>query len=161
MNADMPQMIASQYGTATTGGMVGFTGLAGCDGIEETTTELRRAHAIQQDARLFSFFQNVQPSTKHTQPMSQRRIVQVFIADAEPSVPLEHALLHKTEPAFSDSTDQELYFEIPVAELLKAHNEKRKKWLDKDATRKAGKDVFLEPVKIRDLKMVVVTIAQF
>lgn len=93
--------------------------------------------------------------------MSNRRIVQVFIADADQNVPLEHALLHKTEPAFTDSTDQELYFELPVAELLKAHNEKRKAWPDKDATRKSGKDVFLEPIKIRDLKMVVVTIAQF
>lgn len=93
--------------------------------------------------------------------MSQRRIVQVFIADADQNVPLTNALLHKTEPAFTDSSDQELYFEIPVVELLKAHNEKRKTWLDKDASRKSGKDVFLEPIRVRDLKMVVVTIAQF
>ncbi len=93
--------------------------------------------------------------------MSSRRIVQVFIADPDINVPLDDALLHKSEPKFTDATDQELYFEVPIVELLKAHNEKRKAWLDKDATRKAGKDVFLEPAKIRDLKMVVVNVAQF
>jgi len=93
--------------------------------------------------------------------MSTRRIVQVFIADPDINVPLESALLFKSEPKFTDATDQELYFEVPITDLLKAHNEKRKTWLDKDASRKAGKDIALEPAKIRDLKMVVVNIAQF
>lgn len=102
-------------------------------------------------------------TTQYTMPNpTQRRIVQVFIADTDPNVPLEHALIYSNpSPHFTDATDQELYFEIPIVELLKEHNEKRKTWLDKDATKKSGKDVFLEPAKIRDLRMVVVNIAQF
>ncbi len=92
---------------------------------------------------------------------STRRIVQVFIADPDINVPLDAALLYKSEPKFTDATDQELYFEVPIVTLLEAHNSKRKTWLDKDASRKAGKDVLLDPAKIRDLKMVVVNIAQF
>ncbi len=99
--------------------------------------------------------------TETTMPTQNRRIVQVFIADPDINVPLDAALLYKSEPKFTDATDQELYFEVPIVALLKGHNEKRTTWLDKDASRKAGKDVLLEPAKIRDLKMVVVNIAQF
>lgn len=93
--------------------------------------------------------------------MSNRRIVQVFIADPDINVPLDSALIYKSEPKFTDASDQELYFEVPIVELLKVHNEKRGKWQDKEATKKSGREVFLEPAKIRDLKMVVVNIAQF
>jgi len=33
--------------------------------------------------------------------------------------------------------------------------------LTREASKRAGKDVFLDPARIRDLKMVVVTVAQF
>lgn len=90
-----------------------------------------------------------------------RRIVQVFIADPNENVPLDAAVLFKGEQKLTESTDQELYFELPIADTLAKHNEKRAKWLDKEATKRSGKDVFLDPAKIRELKMVVVTIAQF
>ena len=85
-----------------------------------------------------------------------RRYVQVFIADPNENIPLEESVLFKGEQKLTDLTDTEL-----ISETLKAHNEKRVKWIDKEATKRAGKDVMLDPVKIRDLKMVVVTIAQF
>ena len=90
-----------------------------------------------------------------------RRIVQVFIADTTEDIPLENGLLHQGEPKFTDLTDEELFFEIGMKELLDAHNEIREKTLDKKATKKSGRDVYLEPARIRDLKMVVVDIAVF
>ena len=109
--------------------------------------------------------QLVEPSTnlKYT-PMSQssiRRIVKVFIADPNENVPLGNCVLFAGEEKFTDATDTELFFEVPITDLLVAHNLARVKWADKEATKRSGKDVFLDPVKIRDLKMVVVTIAQF
>lgn len=92
---------------------------------------------------------------------TQRRYVQVFIADPNENVPLEESVLYKGDQKLTDLTDTELFFEVPIAETLKAHNEKRVKWLDKEASKRAGKDVTLDAVKIRDLKMVVVTIAAF
>lgn len=95
------------------------------------------------------------------EPMSNRRIVQVFIADIDPNVPLDKAVIYSGDRKLTDLTDPELFFEIAITELLKKHNEERVKWLDKEATRKAGRDMFLEPVRIKDLRMVVVDIAKF
>jgi len=156
---DMPQITSSSYGSSSTAPM----GLwPDSDLLEEAQAQWNpyaRAHnALPAVLNL----PTPQPTTDATMPnTTPRRLVQVFIADTDSNVPLESALLYKGEPQFTDSTDQELYFEIPVSALLGAHNEKRKGWLDKEATRKAGKDIFLEPAKIRDLKMVVVTIAAF
>jgi len=94
-------------------------------------------------------------------PNATRRIVQVFVADPNENVPLEHSVLFKGDQKLTDLTDTELYFEVPMQEVLKSHNDKRVQFLDKEASKRAGKDILLEPVKIRDLKMVVVTIAQF
>lgn len=101
---------------------------------------------------------------KQTETMDNnitRRFVQVFIADPNINVPLDESVLFKGEQKLTDLTDTELFFEVPIAETLKAHNDKRIKWTDKEASKRAGKDVFLDPVRIRELKMVVVTIAQF
>jgi hypothetical protein len=89
---------------------------------------------------------------------SPRRYVQVIIADVNENIPLDQCLLYKGEPKLTDATDQELYFEIDVKNLLDKHNEKRIKYHDKKVKERTE---FLEPAKIRDLKMVVVNIAQF
>ena len=93
--------------------------------------------------------------------MVSRRIVQVFVADTDEDIPMERALLWEGKPKFTDLTDQELYFELNLKSLLDAHNEYRVTCLDKEASKTTGRDVHLEPVKIRDLKMVVVEIAKF
>ena len=90
-----------------------------------------------------------------------RRIVQVFIADPNDNVPLTDSLLYKGDQKLTDATDQELFYEVPIIDILKAHNEKRVKMIDKEVSKKAGKDIFLEPAKIRDLKMIITNIAQF
>lgn len=94
-------------------------------------------------------------------PNPSRRIVQVFIADTNENVPLDKSVLYTGEQKLTDLNDQELFFELPIAERLNAHNEMRVKMVDKESTKRAGKDVFLDPAKIRDLRMIVCTIAQF
>lgn len=117
---------------------------------------------IPQNRLMNQLFPQQHQQQETTMPTNtSRRFVQVFIADPNENVPLEESVLFKGDQKLTDLTDTELFFEVPIAETLKAHNEKRVKWLDKDASKKAGKDVLLDPVKIRDLKMVVVTIAQF
>lgn len=95
-------------------------------------------------------------------PMSNRRIVQVFIADPNDNVPLEKSILHQDEkPHLTDLTDQELFFEIDIKNALDKHNEYRVTLTDKEASKGKNNDVKLEKAKIRDLKMTVVTVAQF
>lgn len=94
---------------------------------------------------------------KEEVPMSERRLVRVLMIDPHESVPTESALLYDSKELFTDKTNQELFFDIPIAEILKTHNEARTKIIDK-----AVKDrtQYLEPVRIRDLRMLVVDIAK-
>ena len=90
--------------------------------------------------------------------MAARRLVQVFIADPNENVPLDQSLLYGGAQKLTDATDQELFFEIDINMILKAHNEKRIKIVDKKIKERIE---YLEPAKIRDLKMVVVNVAGF
>lgn len=92
--------------------------------------------------------------------MSTLRIVRVYIADPNENLPVEKRLLYTGQEQTTDLTDQELFFEVPIQELLKTHNEVRAKTRDKEVSSKDD-PVYLEPVRIRDLKMIVLTIAQF
>lgn len=94
------------------------------------------------------------------QPMSAR-IVKVFIADSNENLPLEKRVIYSGEEKLTDLTDQELFFEVPIADLLAKHNEVRAATVDKKQAEKFGRDIFLEPARIRDLKMVVVNVAAF
>lgn len=89
------------------------------------------------------------------------RIVKVFIADTDENIPLEKRVLYSGTEKLTDLTDQELFFEVPIANLLDAHNKMRATTIDKKQSDKFGRDIKLEPARIRDLKMVVVTVAQF
>lgn len=92
-------------------------------------------------------------------PMAARRLVQVFIADPNENIPLESSLLYSGEQKFTDATDQELFFEIDINSILKKYNaDVRTKAVDKKVK---DRTEYLEPAKIRDLKMVVVKIAEF
>ena len=87
-----------------------------------------------------------------------RRLVQVFIADPNENVPLKQCLLYSGEQQVTDLTDQELFFEIDLKVILEKHNAERVKMLDRSIKERSE---YLEPARIRDLKMTVVTIAQF
>jgi hypothetical protein len=99
------------------------------------------------------------PNQKET-PMSDptRRLVQVFIADSDENVPLENSLLYTGGQKLTDLTDQELFFEIDIKSILAEHNAKRVTFINKKVKERTEQ---LEPARIRDLKMVVVTVAGF
>ena len=102
-----------------------------------------------------------QESYKEEESMNVRRIVRVFIIDPDQNIPLEKALLYESDEFLTDATNQELFYEVPIKELLGQHNKYRTTVLDKEATKRLGKETYLEPIRIRDLKMVVVDIAVF
>lgn len=87
-----------------------------------------------------------------------RRLVQVFIADPDDAVPLESSLLYTGDQKLTDATDQELFFEIDIKGILEKHNEVRKTIVNKKVKERTE---YLEPIKVRDLKMVVVDVASF
>jgi len=93
-------------------------------------------------------------------PVETRRLVQVVIADPDRRVRPEIALIYQGPAMFTDATDQELFFELDIMSKLAAYNNERTKIPDKTLSTK-DREVFLEPAKIRDLKMIVVNIATF
>lgn len=86
------------------------------------------------------------------------RIVQVFIVDPNENVSLEDCLLYKGEAKMTDLENNELFFELDIKDILAKHNEKRIKMVNKLIKDRVE---YLEPAKIRDLKMNVVDIATF
>jgi hypothetical protein len=98
-----------------------------------------------------------QPS-KGNPMTTARRLVQVCIVDPNENVPLDKCLLFKGDKKLTDATDQELFFEIDIKDILEKHNSERIKIIDKKVK---DRTEYLEPAKIRDLKMVVVNIASF
>lgn len=119
----------------------------------------RQPHMTEEELRR-RVQQAQQAAMKGPQEMPQPtlRLVQIFIADTDPMVPLAERLLHQTAPTVTDLTDQELFYDLPIRDILDAHNAKRVKLYDK---RVKDRTQMLEPLRIRDLKMNVVTIALF
>ena len=94
--------------------------------------------------------------------MDKTRIVRVFVADADSNIPVTQRVLYSGDEITTDLTDQELFYQLKIAELLDSHNKNvRTKTRDKDASNRAGKDIFLEPARISDLTMVVTVVAAF
>ena len=91
-------------------------------------------------------------------PADSRRLVQVFIVDPDPKMPLEDCLLYRGEMKLTDLTDQELFFELDMKSMLDQHNERRTKVRNKSVKEREEK---LEPARIRDLRMQIVLVAQF
>lgn len=122
-------------------------------------------HQLAQEAAQLTRYQaalNLQPIKERKPAMPTRRLVQVIIADPDENVPLEQCLLYQSDQKLTDATDQELFFEVDIKSLLDKHNERRVKLVDKSAKdRSAVVITYLEPARIRDLKMVVVTVATF
>jgi len=89
---------------------------------------------------------------------SIRRLVKVIIIDTDENVPLDKCVLYSGAEKLTDATDQELFFEIDIKNILDKHNEYRVTLKDKSVKERVEN---LEPVKIRDLRMVVVNVATF
>lgn len=86
------------------------------------------------------------------------RLIKIYIVDTCESVPLADRILYKGDEKLTDSTDQELFYELPITTLLADHNAKRVTFKDKKSKDKAE---MLEPARIRDLTMSVVEMAKF
>lgn len=106
-------------------------------------------------------FNPTTPVHQNQEPLqvkTQRRLVQIFIADPDDNVPLDQCLLYSGDQKLTDLTDQELFFEVDVRTLLETHNAKRVTLVNKAIKERTEN---LEPARVRDLKMTVVTVAQF
>jgi len=90
--------------------------------------------------------------------MSDKRMVRVLIVDPDDQVPVDKSVLHDSKEILTDLTDEELFFEVDLKAALEKHNEYRKTLIDKDVKERTE---HLEAARIRDLKMLVVTLAEF
>lgn len=177
---DLPHIAASSYTSTThgvgalmaggggvfnntaTGGYVETSTTDNTGGTESDWGDLIRQAQRQQNRRLqegkFPFGPRETTLEMLMAQTPARRLVQVLIVDPNENVPLDQCLLYKGEPKMTDATDQELFFEIDIKDILAKHNEKRVQIVDRKVKERTE---HLEPAKIRDLKMVVVNIAAF
>lgn len=166
---DLPSISGSTYASsavnlAAFGGQVGqLAGLGALgNGGPLQAQQWRDDEIKNQSAYRRMFIENnatpTATSKSQENSMSSRRLVQVFIGDPNENVPLDQSLLYRGEQKLTDATDQELFFEIDIKAILEKHNTARVKMVDKKVKERVE---HLEPAKVRDLKMVVVTIAQF
>lgn len=90
------------------------------------------------------------------------RVVRVFLVDPDERVPVDKRVLHRSDEMTTDMTDQELFFSIPVNDLLASHNKTRGsvEWEEKTSEGAKSK-IGLKDVRIRDLIMSVTTVAEF
>jgi hypothetical protein len=92
--------------------------------------------------------------SKGEQPMNQkkevpgRRLVQIIIVDPTPECPMEDTVLHLGQMQVTDRTDEELYLELGIKEMLDRHNEKRG-------------EHDLKPIRIHHLLRHVLTVLRF
>lgn len=125
----------------------------------DTSSEEQKLYAEQMrhQARIY---QNVKfcQEKQEVKVMSQRRLVRVYVVDPNENVPLDQALIYSGEEMLTDATDQELFFEIDLRDIVADHNKKRVKIVDKKIKERTQ---YLEPIKIRDLRMTVVNYAAF
>jgi len=163
MNNEMPTVIdASHTHTMYTAGNFGaglvHEGAAGTAlrGNLAAISNARFANTVEANhAKIFP--EQYQQPKEIPMAVTPRRFVKVLIADSNDNIPLADCLLYQGEEHLTDATDQELFYELDIKTLLEKHNEKRTKIIDKKVK---DRTEFLEPAKVRDLKMVVVTVAQ-
>ena len=153
-------------GTATALGLVSTSNTSGISPMRiarspEFIGDCSSDHFEEQQHRKYSTLISAALAEKYQgnqMAKSTMRMVQVFIADPNDNVPLDDRMIYRGNQHLTDATDQELFFEINIVELLAAHNAKRVKVVDKSVKDRVE---YLEPVKIRDLRMVVVNVATF
>jgi len=158
----MPHIGTSTYAAAPLNlAMVGVQGGVGLQQLgnlgQAQQADVYRALAAKQGG-VFNGLQVQQQVREEHHMAVSRRLVQVVIVDPNENVPLDDCLIYDGKPKLTDATDQELFFEVDIKTLLDAHNEKRTKIVDRKVKERTE---YLEPAKIRDLRMVVVEIAKF
>lgn len=160
---DMPAMTASVYGTTSHSLGTGWPAVGDDTWVNTAADERTRRLQHMLVAR-----PNIPPMTipiltQEQQTMATKdklRIVRVFLVDPDERVPLDQRILYKSGEITTEATDQELYFDIQVAELLRSHNKLRAGILYKEPGSKEAAEP-LKEIRIRDLVMSVTTIAEF
>ena len=155
--SEMPSISGSSYTTSTVPilAFANATGTVWADPIEDKEIEKFRRVMKLTEAN------NKTNAQQAKEVLMAARIVKVFIADPDENIALDKRVLYTGEEKLTDLNDQELFFEVPIGDLLAKHNAVRAATIDKKQSDKFGRDIKLEPARIRDLKMVVVTVAQF
>lgn len=156
---ETPSISGSTYASSA----VNLAAQGGLGGIGQLLGNQQNSAGALADPKMLALFRGrehpqpvqLQQENKH---MATRRLVQVFIADPDENVPLEQSMLYQGEQKLTDATDQELFFEIDIKTAIDKHNLERIKIINKKVKERTE---YLEPAKIRDLKMVVVTVANF
>ena len=169
MATDLPTMNASAY-TSNTNSLAGFVGGAGIGmntggyagsqtwGGGSTSDATSVVNQIMRRIPAIDAVKIAQTMKEEDEVAEKRRIVKVYIVDTDKNIPLDQCVLYSGEEKLTDANDQELFFEIDIQTILKAHNEKRTKIVKKEVK---DRTEYLEPARIRDLTMTVVTVASF
>lgn len=156
MMRELPTMMSASYGATTS---LANQAQAGC---AQWVNALPR-HYIETTERAdlrHLYMQAVSNQPKESAvAYAKRRLVRVLVVDPSDSVPVDKCLLHAGQEQFTDATDQELFFDIDIRSILDTHNAYRITLDDKSSKAETPKK--LEAARIRDLKMVVVTLAEF
>lgn len=163
---DLPKMFTSSRDTSsyTTANLMGGVGAA----VPTASIFAQRVsgaatawpdHYGEQDVEAKVFTKTItEPEKAKMAAKNQRRMVQVFIMDPDPAVPLNDAMVYRGDQHLTEATDQELFFELPMKQLLDEHNARRSKVINKKVL---DRTEYLEPTRIGNLSMVVVNVAVF
>ncbi|MGL4993662.1 MAG: hypothetical protein ACRC6R_06000 [Bacteroidales bacterium] len=91
--------------------------------------------------------------------VATRRVVDVMLMDNDKGLDVSMSLVAVYKGIVTEDTDavtvQEVMMNHNIAAKLKAHNEQRGKQIDKEIRDNHGTEVFLQPVKLKDLTWVV------
>lgn len=151
--SNLPQMTTSTYASQVYDGTGNQTfGLGNAVGGGLVNLQAMKAINHQDVNNLM----NIMKEEKVTK--QSRRLIKVIIMDPDDKVPLNNCILYTGSEKLTDLTDQELFFELDIKNLLNTHNAERIKIVDKTVKERTEN---LEPIKVRDLRMVVVTVASF
>lgn len=161
---ELPTLMSATYGGVGAANMMYHPMGGGADVLAPWNQPFKQAEPDDFGKKLGQFIKAQQAQAAAPQPqkeapqMNQKRLVRVVMVDPHKDVPPESSLIYDSKEVFTDKTDQELFFDMPVAQLLKDHNEKRTKIVNKDVK---DRTEYLEPARVSHLKMLVVTLATF
>ena len=98
-----------------------------------------------------------QPQLKmENHPMSEVRIVDVFLFDDTPGLKAEDRLIAKYEGITTDGSDTDVIVDLAlnhnIKEKLASHNEKRAKTVNEDLLNRVGKKVMLLPLEAKQIE---------
>lgn len=158
MNQEMPEISSTAYVT-TTSGMQDMAGNAVVLAGNPQAFDLRGPDVGPGNRRvMLDVLNKAATELESNEDDYMKRIVRVLIVDSDEEVPAEQSVLHDSGEMLTDADDQELFFEINIKKILEKHNEIRGKIVDPEYT---DRTEYLQPLRIRELKMQVVVIAQF